>query len=519
MLFNSFEFIFVFLPLTVSIYFFLGRTSEWAAATWLAIASLGFYAWWSPVYLVLLLASIAFNFSFGAAIAHRALKHRRNDALLLVAVLTNLGGLCYFKYLGFLVDLYGGQSGIASEAEKIILPLGISFFTFTQIAFLVDCYRGKVGEKNFIHYVLFVSYFPHLIAGPVLHHAQIMPQFKHENGYHVNWENIAVGVTIFTIGLAKKVLVADSLAQYATPIFEVAKMGHQPTVCEAWIGALAYTLQLYFDFSGYSDMAIGLSKLFNVNLPINFASPYKAASIIEFWHRWHMTLSAFLRDYLYIALGGNRRGNFRRYVNLFITMVLGGAWHGAGWTFILWGGLHGLFLLINHAFRSLRGAIWPDYRMGQFARFISITLTFVCVVVAWVFFRADSIATAMQMVSGMVGMHGISLPERIALRFPEIESLTHFGIMFNGLAPISRIPGGEASAWIAAGLATVWLMPNTQEIFNRFLQAPEARGDIQPNPPLMQWKPNFMFACGAGLLLCFTIMSITRLSEFLYFQF
>jgi D-alanyl-lipoteichoic acid acyltransferase DltB (MBOAT superfamily) len=265
--------------------------------------------------------------------------------LLASAIAVNLILLGYFKYANFFADNLNHFAGTALPIGQVILPLGISFFTFTQIAFLVDTYQGKVKEFNFVHYTLFVTYFPHLIAGPVLHHKEMMPQFAKRNVCHLNWDNVAVGLSIFVLGLAKKVLIADSLAEFATPIFSAVAAGGQPMLFEAWIGALAYTLQLYFDFSAYSDMAIGISLMFNVRLPMNFNSPYKATSIIDFWRRWHMTLSRFLRDYLYIPLGGSRNGKAQRYLNLMITMLLGGLWHGAGWTFVIWGGLHGFYWL------------------------------------------------------------------------------------------------------------------------------------------------------------------------------
>ncbi|WP_309246667.1 MBOAT family O-acyltransferase [Ramlibacter montanisoli] len=293
----------------------------------------------------------------------------------------------------------------------MILPLGISFYTFTQIAFLVDTYQGKVTEFNFFRYALFVTWFPHLIAGPVLHHAEMMPQFARKAVCRIDWQNVAVGLSIFVLGLAKKVLLADSIAEFASPVFDGVKAGAQPMLFEAWVGALAYTLQLYLDFSAYSDMAIGLSLMFNVRLPLNFDSPYKATSIIDFWRRWHMTLSRFLRDYLYIPLGGGRAGNARRYANLMTTMVLGGLWHGAGWTFVVWGTLHGCYLLVNHAWRAFRRRHgWGEG--GRAAALAAGALTFLAVVVGWVFFRADSMASAVTMLQGMTGMPAWPWPTR-----------------------------------------------------------------------------------------------------------
>ena len=347
MLFNSFVFIFVFLPLTLAGFFLLGRFRPGLAAAWLTAASLVFYGWWNPLYVGLLVLSICFNYACGVAIARATAGNdkRRSQRMLIFAVAANLGVLAYYKYANFFLASINPVSGTALSLGEIVLPLGISFFTFTQIAFLADAYYGKVREYSFVHYGLFVTYFPHLIAGPVLHHAEMMPQFAQPATYRFSFENAAVGITIFVIGLFKKVMLADEIGVYAKPVFDTAATGVELTALEAWCGALAYTLQLYFDFSGYSDMAIGLSRLFGVVLPLNFHSPYKAVNIIAFWRRWHMTLSRFLRDYLYIPLGGNRRGVARRYAALLITMVLGGLWHGAGWTFVLWGTLHGVYLV------------------------------------------------------------------------------------------------------------------------------------------------------------------------------
>ncbi len=331
MLFNSLVFIFCYLPLTLGGFFILGRRSPLAAAAWLALASLFFYGWWNPVYVGLLAASMVFNYALGVRIVRGA------RGLLTFAIVSNLALLAYYKYANFFVDNLNAAAGTGISLGTIILPLGISFFTFTQIAFLVDAYQGKAREYSFVHYCLFVTYFPHLIAGPILHHAEMMPQFAQRQTYRPDYDKLAAGVTLFVLGLTKKVLIADEVGGYVAPFFDAARSGAALTFLEAWCGALAYTFQLYFDFSGYSDMAVGLSLMFGVRLPINFHSPYKAVNIIEFWRRWHMTLSRFLRDYLYVPLGGSRKGPARRYINLLLTMLLGGLWHGAGWTFVLWG--------------------------------------------------------------------------------------------------------------------------------------------------------------------------------------
>ena len=341
---------------------------------------------------------------------------------------------------------------------NILLPLGISFFTFTQIAFLVDVYRGKVREYDPVHYVLFVTYFPHLIAGPVLHHGQIMPQFADASIYRPSANNIAVGLAIFVIGLGKKVLLADTFSGYADPVFASAEAGATPATAAAWFGALAYTLQLYFDFSGYCDMAIGVSRMFNVQLPMNFASPYQARNIIEFWRRWHMTLSQFLRDYLYIPLGGNRHGEWQRYVNLMITMLLGGLWHGASWTFVAWGGLHGLYLVMNHLWRRVRaGASAGTHSPAANSLIGSATswaLTFAAVVMAWVLFRAETLSGAWTMLRAMAGMGTAQLWS----------------------AWLGTLPA-SAPLWLALGLAIVCFAPNSQNLTAR-LRLPTRRPQL-----------------------------------------
>ena len=416
MLFNSYVFILGYLPVVFTVFFLFGKSSHRLAASWLGFASLFFYGWWSIYALPLLLASILANYLFSLPLSSRTNSDKSKKLYLLIAVMSNVMVLGIFKYSNFFIstanNLISPHFGWASiPLLNIVLPLGISFFTFTQIAFLVDTYRGQVKETDPIHYLLFVTYFPHLIAGPVLHHKQMMPQFEPGSTYCFNHESVAIGLTIFCIGLFKKVVIADELAVYANLVFDGTNAGGKPTFFDAWAGALAYTLQLYFDFSGYSDMAIGLSRLFNIKLPLNFNSPYKASSIIEFWRRWHMTLSAFLRDYIYIPLGGNRNGKIARYRNLMLTMLLGGLWHGAGWTFVLWGGLHGVYLVINHAWLRFTGGGFGRYLPNPVAILLGVGTTFLAVVIAWVPFRAANFATSVELYRGMVGVYGFGLPK------------------------------------------------------------------------------------------------------------
>lgn len=419
--------------------------------------------------------------------------------ILTAAIISNLALLGYFKYTNFFIDTINQLSESGWSITEIILPLGISFFTFTQISFLVDVYKGIAKEYDFVHYLLFVTYFPHLIAGPVLHHKQMMPQFEESKTYRLNIHNINIGLTIFSIGLFKKVVLADQFAQYADPVFNMVATGEEPQLIEAWIGALAYTLQLYFDFSAYSDMAVGLSKIFNVNLPINFYSPYKSTNIIEFWRRWHMTLSAFLKDYVYIPLGGNRYGISRRYMNLLATMLVGGLWHGANWTFVFWGGLHGVYLVINHGWQALCKRV--SIPASWYLTAVSVAITFAAVVFAWVFFRAESFDTALRMVNGMLGINGLSLPMAPS---DAISWLASYGVVFNGHAPITQLPLKGILIWIPLGLMVVWFMPNCVQIA-KYVEE--------------RVKSSFCVGFFVGSVFLLTLMSFKKASPFIYFQF
>jgi alginate O-acetyltransferase complex protein AlgI len=514
MLFNSYSFLFLFLPVTLAGFFLLGRFGKTIGAGWLAACSLFFYGWWDYRYLMLLLTSICGNYLLGGHIARHALSPQGKQVLV-VGVIVNLALLAYYKYADFFLFSANGLLGTEWPLLGIILPIGISFYTFTQIAFLADAYAGKVTEYRFIYYLLFVTYFPHLIAGPVLHHKEMMPQFDDDRNYRPQLPDIAVGITIFAIGLAKKVLIADNLAEYAAPVFS--PKSEMPSLLTAWGGALAYTFQLYFDFSGYSDMAIGLSRLFGIRLPLNFSSPYKSTSIAEFWRRWHMTLSRFLRDYLYIPLGGNRHGEFRRHANLFITMVLGGLWHGAGWNFVIWGALHGAFLIVNHAWREFCDKFGLGLP-GRGGRWLAIALTFVCVVFGWVYFRAPDLPTANRIVLGMLGFNGAALPDAIASRLGPLWPL------LQGVGVQAGLGGGAAFVglwfWIAVGGLIAFVFPNTQEIMHRFEPAyVEGSAGDAANTTAISWQPRRRDAVLVGCLLALGVLALSRPTEFLYFQF
>jgi D-alanyl-lipoteichoic acid acyltransferase DltB (MBOAT superfamily) len=421
MLFHSWQFVFVFLPVVLAGFFLIGRTRRDLAIAWLVVGSLVFYAFGMAAHLVLIAGSVAFNFAAGAAIRAR----RRDGAwdaarhITIAAVAANLLLLGFFKYANFFVDNVNEIGGAGFGAIDLILPLAISFFTLQQIAYLVDVYKGLAEETSFLHYCLFVTFFPQLIAGPIVHHSEMLPQFRRATPFRFHAGDFSEGLTIFLLGLFKKAIIADSLAVYADPVFAATAEGAEPGFYAAWTGTLAFGFQIYFDFSGYSDMAIGLARMMSIRLPVNFAAPYLASNIIEFWRRWHITLSRFLRDYLYVPLGGNRHGAARRYVNLMATMLIGGLWHGAAWTFVLWGGLHGLYLVVNHGWRRVIG----DKSLGPaagVARAVSVAFTFLAVTVAWVPFRAENLATARRMYEGMVGFHGAALPAQLVDLVPAL---------------------------------------------------------------------------------------------------
>ena len=511
MLFNSYIFLLGFLPVSLAGFFFLGGMGKSrAAACWLTLASFFFYAWWNPPYLVLLLASIVVNYWIGVGInvARKGSIAASPKALLTLGVVLNLGTLAYFKYANFFLENARHLFGFQWHSADILLPLAISFFTFTQIAYLVDAYHGVTEEYDFLWYAFFVSFFPHLIAGPIVSYRRLMPQFALPETYRFHAENMAAGLSMFTLGLAKKVLIADNLAPMSQAIFD--NHTFVPTLVPAWIGALAYTFQLYFDFSAYSDMAIGLARMFNVQFPLNFNSPYKATDISDFWRRWHMTLSHFLRDHLYIPLGGNQRGEPRRLINLMLTMLLGGLWHGAAWTFVIWGALHGCYLVIHHTWqRGTKNLAWTQ-GVG-FAR-AGWALTLLGVIIGWVFFRAHSVTQAVFLLKGMAGLHGLGLPDQLA------PVLSHVGIhsksLFAALPGAIQITVQLPFLILAAGIA--FFAPNTDEIFRL---AERYTDQSRAAAPARLWKLSPVWAVGTACLLAASFLNLTKLSEFLYFKF
>lgn len=516
MLFNSYSFIFFFLPTALIGFYLLNRNGTTRRGlTWLVFASLFFYAWWNPVYLILMLGSIGFNYLIGRTLALSfESRGSASKPLLTLGIAANLGLLGYFKYANFFVSTVNAAFPTGIELPPIVLPLAISFFTFQQITYLVDAWSGDAHQHDFLHYCLYVTFFPQLIAGPIVRSSEILPQYTRASSSLFKPENLAVGLTLFFVGLFKKVILADGISVYSTPLFHAAEAGTVIPFFDAWLGAIAYTFQLYFDFSGYSDMAIGLAQMFGFKLPMNFNSPYKANSIIEFWRRWHMTLSRFMLDYLYIPLGGNRKGKFRHYVNLLIAMLLGGLWHGAGWTFVLWGGLQGVYLGINHAWERLREQLGINAASRLYLCGARM-LTFLAIVWAWVLFRAETLQGAAEVYRGMIGMNGFVLdPSWIRKLGGAIQWTESVGVTFD-----TEIINQDRALTRSFGLLLIaWLLPNTVQWMQRFqpvLRMPEEWKLFVR----FLWKPSTAWAIFILLGAVYTIFQMTTVSEFLYFQF
>lgn len=488
MLFNSAIFMLGFLPLALAGFYLTARlVGRHAAVVFLGAASIGFYAWGDSRHLPVLVTSIVFNLTAAWAINHSSNSHRK--LLFVAAVTINVLALAYYKYAWFIVSNIAQLTDIQVQPFAIELPVGISFFTFTQIAYLYDCYRREADDYKARDYLVFVTFFPHLIAGPILYHRDFIPQLWRERTFRPDFSRMAIGWTIFTIGLFKKVVLADGAVGHVDLLYNAAAAGAPITFATAWTGALAFTFQLYFDFSGYSDMAFGLACMFGLRIPINFLSPYKSTSIIDFWRRWHISLSRFLSDHIYKPLGGNRRGQARRFINLMITMLIGGLWHGAGWTFVLWGGLHGLYLVINHGWRALVRGRAPWLFASLPWRLFALTLTFLSVVLAWVLFKASSLTAAGHVYAAMIGMgQGRALLDLLTL----------------------------SSLHMAALLLLVMLAPNTYDLMRRYLPGEEA-----PSAAPMAWrmKPAWGMAIGAMGIVCVFAMFSSTPSPFLYFQF
>jgi alginate O-acetyltransferase complex protein AlgI len=476
LLFNSLEFIYFFLPTVLILFYVIGIFHEKASRFFLVLSSLFFYGYWNISYIPIIIGSIAFNYFIA-----NLLQSSKEKIVLIFGISINLLLLGYFKYTDFFIE---NLNLIFSEEIPLLyitLPLAISFFTFQQISFLVDSYKGEIKETNFLNYSLFVSFFPQLIAGPIVHYKQIMPQLLNKSNHSLNYHNIALGLFLFSIGLFKKVVIADTISINVNNGFDIAT---ELTFIDAWITSLSYTLQLYFDFSGYMDMAMGLAIMFNIRLPINFNSPYKAKNIQDFWRRWHITLSNFLREYIYIPLGGNRKKEFRVWGNILITFLLGGIWHGAGWTFMLWGFLHGFALVVYR--------IWQKTNI-KLNSFFSWFLTFNFINLTWVFFRAENLDDAMKVIKGMFGFSGLVIPGT----FSNVSFLS--GFKFEYLL-FQQDPNYVLTVSILILGFIILFCKNSIHIKDNF-------------------TPNFKTLIALGFIFFVSISNMASVNEFLYFNF
>ena len=523
MLFNSFEFLFGFLPLVVVVYFMLGHISRRWALRWLVIASLFFYGWWRPLNVLIIAPSVLINFAAARILQRLSKRERQHGAqiVLLAGIGFNVAFLGYFKYSNFLVSAVNDALGAHLVFAKVILPLGISFITFQKIAFLIDVHAGRIESFTLAEYCIFVLFFPQLIAGPIVHFREMMPQFRRVS-CRFDKDNVSVGLTLLALGLFKKVFIADSIAPLVTPIYGQAASGASISLVPAWIAAVGFALQIYFDFSGYTAMALGIARLFGIRLPPNFNSPLRASSIIDFWLRWHMTLTRFLTGYIYNPLtlwltrrraskglpgfaGRNRTGGAFIELLMFptlLTMLVSGIWHGAGYTFIIWGGVHGLFLTVNHAWRLLGPKLWRDKsRYERFMRPTGFMITFACVAASMVIFRSANVKTAIHMLQGMLGLHGIGL---------------------SGLRTATGIGLKSTAFWIAFPAFIALACPNTLQILSRYEPALGWKTDPYDGRRALAriaWGPSLAWAVAASTIAITGILHLGGQSEFLYWQF
>lgn len=490
MLFNSPQFIFFFLPIVFGTYFFLNSMAPlYVSRTWLASCSLFFYGWWNPHYLPLILLSITINFFIG-----KYLIFHKKKFFLFVGIVFNLGLLGYFKYFDFFLTNINQLFSTKISLLELALPLAISFFTFQQLTYIVDCYNGKIENYNFINYTLFVTFFPHLIAGPIVHHKVMMPQFQNSKNRKINVENIALGIFAFSIGLFKKVVLADN---FSTTVLDGTQYLDSITFFDAWTVILSYTFQLYFDFSGYSDMAIGLALFFNIRLPINFNSPYKATNFQELASRWHITLTRFLYEYVYFPMNRylSRRifpflffklsTNAKTNINLVFLFILSGIWHGAGWNFIIWGLLVGVGIIVYR--------IWSRLNK-KLPLFLSWIITFGYLNMTLVFFKISQLDQAFVLIKAMLGFQGFTLPEQLS---GTLHPLTNFGVVFASTPLKDKY---QALGLIIVGLLIVLLFKNTSEKMKSF-------------------KPTYIYAVFIVIIFIYSVLNLTKISEFLYFKF
>ncbi len=518
MLFNSYPFLLIFLPLTLIGYEIAGRFQRRVVIAWLSFASLAFYAYWKPVFLLVLLCSIGANYLFASLISRRIPNLIPSSTWLWTAIASNLAALCYFKYLFPFLNIASRLSGSSHLWTNVVLPLGISFFTFTQIAYLVDLQQGVASYQDLLSYVLFVTFFPHLIAGPILHHKDIMPQFQQNRAYRLQLNDLAVGITWFAMGLFKKVVIADTLAPTANLVFT----SHGAiSTSDAWLGVLTYTMQLYFDFSGYCDMANGLARMFSIDFPLNFSSPFKATNIIDFWARWHITLTQYITAYLYSPMQkiiSRRRQDKGKKVSrkaqatlegfsgmvalpTLLTMLIAGVWHGAGFQFFIFGGLHGLYITLVHLWRTFFRKD-SDLQVSPLRRKLNhafaVSLTFTSVVFANIFFRAPSTSDAFRLLHRMIGLPVLhNAADQVVLETPLRSVII-----------------------LLVAAVIVWCFPNTQQILARFkpaLQLTPADGKKRLIP--IYWTPSVAWSLVVAVIFMLSMIHSQDLSTFLYFQF
>ncbi len=536
MLFNSYAFIFGFLPVALAGFYGLGRMRRAWAILWLIAVSIGFYAWWRPLNVLLIAPSILINYALARVLQQYGdSRPGISRAALLGGIGFNVVFLGYFKYLTFLEGTVNDVFSAHLVLTHVILPLGISFITFQKIAFLIDVQAGRIKEFTLRDYVLFVLFFPQLVAGPIVHYREMMPQF-HAASARFDAGDAAVGLSLFSFGLFKKVVFADTIALYVTPVYAAAASGRPPGLFDAWLAALGFTLQVYFDFSGYTDMALGLARFFGVRLPMNFNSPLKARNIIDFWLRWHITLTRFLTAYIYnplslaltrrrVARGRpvlGRQASLSAFVTLLLfptvlTMFISGLWHGAGYTFILWGLLHGVYLSVNHAWRLARQHLFPQLNAyARAARPFGWALTFVAVVVSMALFRAPSVAAAVTLWRGMAGGFGADMPNAVLLHLGGLTAWLRAAGITGSLASGSAFVHGWL--WIAAALALALLAPNTLEILAPYAPAL----GVKPRAgaaPWLSWRPSAGWAIALALVAAIGSLSLGQLSTVIYWQF
>jgi D-alanyl-lipoteichoic acid acyltransferase DltB (MBOAT superfamily) len=547
MLFNSYVFLYVFLPLSIVGYYWLGYSfGSRAAKVYLCIASFVFYGWWNPAFILLLVGSIAFNYFISLRLRDEEERTPHQGWILAFGVVANLFLLFYYKYLFPLLGFFHSVGLNHIDYGSVILPIGISFFTFTQIGYLVDCHQGLVKGRSLLNYVLFVTFFPHLIAGPILHHKEVMPQFADDSTYRLKLSNIAIGLTLLAVGMVKKVLLADTIAPWAEAGFADL---HSIQLLHGWSVALAYSMQLYFDFSGYSDMAIGLGIMFGIKLPLNFNSPYKSISIIDFWQRWHITLTRYLTLLLYnpIALWVSRRrqqagqsigkaaaSTLPGFANMIAmptvtTMFLAGIWHGAGLQYIVYGLLHGIYLTVNHAWRIfVKAPAKKVTQTGLKEKLVlvgSVALTYLAVLLAQIFFRANNVSDAVELVAGMTGFHGSGMPivipaNNVQYLGPLSSFLIDHGILKVGLRETYNLVTLPLvnNLLLALGLGIIAFgAPNIYQLLGDNSPALNKVKSLEWKWAI--WKPTFASAIVVAMLLFIATLYFDRTARFLYFQF